>query len=327
MKILYLPNSNSQQRQLEKPVAIYPVQMAMEAQFYRENGHEVHWNNGSGKYDKIISHPERLDFLSLPIPDRNWTNAFDKRYQRYGNYKHHPATHMLSAIGCWHGRCTFCIEDGKEWIVRPVESSIQEVTLCNRLGFKEVFDDSATFPQGKWMEDFCVKKSASEGLRKMYFGCNMRIDGRVDWKMMAHAGFRMVLFGIESANQATLDKIHKGGKVEEIIPTLKKASESGLEPHGTFMFGYPWESEAEELKTLELCRFLLRKGYLRTAQASVYSPPCTPPDPKSKGHRFTKRIYEAGFYPDFCINQLRNIRNRQDLVYIAKGIRKAVVHD
>jgi len=43
MRILYQPNCYSQQRQREKKANIYPVLMAMEAEKYRQEGHEVIW--------------------------------------------------------------------------------------------------------------------------------------------------------------------------------------------------------------------------------------------------------------------------------------------
>ena len=75
MRILYLPNAYSQQRQREKKANIYPVRMAMESEFYRNQGHEVHWEYAIGRYDKIISEPENLPFLTLPRPDRVFTRA------------------------------------------------------------------------------------------------------------------------------------------------------------------------------------------------------------------------------------------------------------
>jgi radical SAM superfamily enzyme YgiQ (UPF0313 family) len=107
MRILYLPNAYSQQRQHEKRANIYPVLLAMQAKWYRKQGHEVHWNWGQGRYDKIISEPENLPFLTLPAPDRVFTRAKD--YDS-GNYKFRPGTHIMSASGCWWGKCSFCVE-------------------------------------------------------------------------------------------------------------------------------------------------------------------------------------------------------------------------
>jgi radical SAM superfamily enzyme YgiQ (UPF0313 family) len=94
---------------------------------------------------------------------------------------------------------------------------------------------------------------------------------------MKQAGFRFILFGLESANQATLDKINKGLRVEEIEPGLKMCKEAGLEPHITAMIGYPWETKEEAQKTVDLAKSLFKKGYVDTLQATVLIPyPGTP---------------------------------------------------
>jgi radical SAM superfamily enzyme YgiQ (UPF0313 family) len=141
---------------------------------------------------------------------------------------------------------------------------------------------------------------------------------------MKKANFRMVLFGIESANQSTLDRINKGVKADDIISTLKRASESGIEPHIAVMFGYPWESEKEELQTLDLVHYLLRKGYASTAQASVYD---VKGISKNDRYKLVNRIYDASLHMDFWWNQLRSIRNISDLSYLIKKIKKGIMRD
>jgi anaerobic magnesium-protoporphyrin IX monomethyl ester cyclase len=351
LRILYLPNSYSQQRQHEKKANIYPVRMAMEAEWYRKQGHQVVWMTERKDWEldvirkveglvrgyKIIQEPENLPFLTLPRPDRVFTRA--KEYTS-GNYKYLPGTHILSASGCWWGKCSFCVESNN-WVttdfltgpivepnyqVRPVEDVISEIEECKSLGFKEVFDDSATFPGGDWNSNFC-NCVRSIGI---HLGCNARVGGVYDYKLMFNAGFRMVLFGIESANQETLDKINKGVKVEDIIPTIKRASEAGLEPHIAVMFGYPWETDTEALNTLGLVHYLLRKGYAKTAQASFYCPQegtqaYQEGQKGQESHRhYVSKIYNAAYYPDFWWNQLRDIANVQDLKYLWRKIKSGI---
>jgi radical SAM superfamily enzyme YgiQ (UPF0313 family) len=340
-KILYLTDQYSQQRQREKPVWVYPVHMAMEYTADLEAGYDVYWSHGIPEYDyvglgrqsqppfngisydEVVTKPGRYDFLSLPRPDRVLTNAFDKRYQVYGNYKYHPATHMMSAHGCWHGKCTFCVENKDEYKVRDVRDVISELWMCHLLGFKEVFDDSATFPTGKWLESFCIRKSMDMRLKRIVFGCNLRIEDEPDWAMLKFANFRMVLIGVESANQRTLNRIGKGTKADEIIPFFKRASEQGLEPHCAVMFGYPWESEAEERNTLDLVHYLLRKGYAKTAQASLYSVP----GESAINRGYQRRIFEAAYSPEFWVNKFKDIREWADILYLLKGIKKGIIHD
>lgn len=348
MRHLFTLNPYNQQRQFEKPVWVYPAHLAMYATYLRNKGHEVEWDSKSEPYStnpgsmnyflgehRFITDDTQIDvpFEKLPFPDRTLTNAKDPRYQSYGNYKFHPATHMMSSNLCWYGKCTFCIdtkklEAGEGRGVRSVDHVIEEIDDLIRLGFKEVFDDAGTFPIGKWLEEFCLKmrQTTYNGKRRcdqIKIGCNMRVQD-VDWAMMKSAGFRFILMGVESANQITLDKIKKSQKSHEMVRIIKAASDAGLEPHGTFMTGYPWETEEDEKRTIALCHYLLRKGYLKTAQASVYSLPRTLPDPASKGHNYLPRFYDVYKSPEFLYRKIKDIRCYADFSYLLRGGRLVI---
>jgi len=163
-------------------------------------------------------------------------------------------------------------------------------------GYKEVFDDSGTFPVGEWLTEFCMHMIINDRRGKIRLGCNMK-PVNIDYQMMADAGFRFILVGVESANQNTLDRIQKGQKADKTIEILKKMNDAGLYVHLTSMFGYEWETEEDAQRTLDLIHYLLRKGYIKTAQASVFSPPRTRPDPNSYGHKFIPMVYDVLHYP------------------------------
>lgn len=315
MRILYLPSQYSQQRQREKRRWIYPMLLAMQAQYYRNLGHEVSWDwltYPMSSYHKVIEEPEDIDFLKLPPPDRIFTNAFDKKYQENGNFKYHPATYIQVANGCAWGRCEFCVEKKNKYQVRELPSVIDEINECERLGFVELFDDSGTFPTGKWLEDFCnIYK-----WHKLKFGCNFRmIDA--DYKLMKQAGFRMILMGLESANNDTLKKINKGTRVSD-IKYIKKAAEAGLSVHIAVMVGYPWESDRDAMNTIKLAHWLLKKGYAKTAQASFYMPPDGKNNPSQR--KYVKKLYDVKWNPEFLFNQLKDIKDWNDVKYLWKKI-------
>jgi anaerobic magnesium-protoporphyrin IX monomethyl ester cyclase len=366
LRILYLPNSYSQQRQHEKKANIYPVLMAMEAQKYRNEGHTVYWGMDDVPYGpfglqdyayaphKTFTEPEGLPFLSLPHPDRVFTRA--KEYTS-GNYKYLPGTHMQVANGCWWGKCTFCVENisgrysygsndsvmgsqelsalgtkplitdngqnPNSYEVRSVEDCIAEIEEIKALGFKEVFDDSGTFPTGEWLTTLLKRIKNSLHNYPMYFGCNMRIVD-VDYKMMKEANFRMLLFGVESANQQTLDKINKGIRAEDIIPTLKKSSQAGIENHVAAMVGFPFETKEDTLKTVNLVKYLLIKGYAQTAQMSFYTPPKNQPQGNEEYRKYVNKFYEVGFNPEFWYRKIIRIRSMTDFSYLLKGIKEGI---
>ena len=336
MRILFQLNKTNQQRQLEKLVWIFPIKLAMYATAIRNQGNAVIWDGiNDGSFDRIVTTESQIDipFLQLPHADRILTDAFNPKWQNNGNFKYRPGVYIQSTSHCVWGRCTFCSEQGKINEIREVDDVIREIKECKELGAVEIFDDSATFPTGRWLDEFCksllgINVTGSNGEGRIKFGCNLRINSgnwgdnsRINFSLMHSCGFRMVLFGVESANQKTLDKINKGVKVEDIIPTIKKANRAGLEPHIAVMFGYPWETDTEALNTLKLVHYLLRKGFAKTAQASFY----TPTDGRvNEGHRrYVKRIYEVGYSPEFWFNKLKDIKNIDDIKYIWRGIKSA----
>lgn len=361
MRYLFPINPYNQQRQFEKPVWVYPAHLAMYATYLRDQGHDVVWGKKDDSwipegqfvvdfYNEIIKDDFQIDipFDKLPFPDRIFTDAKNPRWQSYGNYKLHPATHMMASNLCWYGKCTFCIDTaklalGEKRAVRPVDHVIAEIDDLIAQGYREVFDDSGTFPVGAWLEEFCKKMNepvtsftTDEFCKEKFFGgcnghfstkprkefikigCNMK-PIKLDYKMMANAGFRFILVGIESANQKTVDKIQKGQKSEDIIPIFKSMSDAGLEPHLTSMFGYEWENHEDAMQTVNLVHHLLKKGYAKTAQASVFSPPRMQPDPNSSGHKYIPMIYEAYRSPQFWYHKIKDVKRLEDFTYLIRG--------
>ena len=287
----------------------------MECEYYRKQGHIVYWNDPNMIADcqKVFREPQGLDFLKLPKPDRVFTKA--KEYTS-GNYKYLPGTHIQAADGCWWGRCVYCVEKGRKYKVRPVDSVIEEIEECKSLGFKEIFDDSGTFPFGNWLNEFCKKKRKID----IPIGCNMRMIN-LDWKMLKDAGFRMILFGLESASDDSLMRIGKGLLVEHHRHIID-AAKAGLDCHIAVMLGYPWDTKKDIKATLKLTKWLLRKGYAKTAQASLFTLPDRPP--RKEFQKYIKGIYGVWKYPDFWYNKIRGVKNKEDIRYLWKGIKTAL---
>jgi len=319
----------------------------MYATHLRNKGHEIIWdspdifsfiteNYYKEKFNeevKVITDDTQIDvpFEKLPFPDRVLTNGKDPRTQSYGNFKYKPNTHMMASNLCWWGRCTFCVdtyklEHGEKRGLRSVDHVIEEIDDLIANGYREVFDDSGTFPIGPWLEEFCLEMMKNGRNKKIVIGCNMKpiAEKVVPFRLMKKAGFRFILVGVESANQETIDKIHKGQESSKVVENLKAMNSAGLEVHLTSMFGYEWETHEDAMRTVRLVQELLKKGYVKTAQASVFSPPRTKPDPKSKGHKYIPMIYEAYRSPQFWYHKIKDIKCWEDVTYMARGGRLVV---
>lgn len=323
--------------------------------WYRENGAVE--NTGQFK----LNH--RLD--DLPFIDRDLTR-WQLYSERNGNFKVTPGAYTMAGRDCWwrkDGGCTFC-----SWptlyptfrVMKP-ERLVDEIgVLIERYGVRTVFDDTGCFPAGEWLRRFCNLMIERGYNRKVQFSCNMRFGAlsRDDYRLMKKAGFRMLLFGVESGSQATLDRLNKGTTIEGIIDECKVPHEEGLEPHITIMVGYPWETRQDALKTLRVAKTLMQKGWANTLQSTVVIPypgsklysEClkndwlrvapddyerfdmkepvmkTPDMTPEEVIKLCDEIYKVFLTPQYMLKQLTRIRSLKDFKYSVKGATKVLGH-
>ena len=220
----------------------------------------------------------------LPIIDRDLTKWRLYAYKN-SNFYRAPGAYTMFGRDCWWGRCTFCswttLFPGQKFRVMSVKKAIEEVeNLVENYHVREIMDDSGTFPVGDWLREFCRELIKRGYNKKVRINCNLRFNSgltRKDYDLMGKAGFRFILYGLESASQNTLDRLNKNLKVEQIEPALRMAKKAGLWPHVTVMVGYPWEKQEEITKTIYLVKDLFKKGLVDTMQATIVIPyPGTP---------------------------------------------------
>ncbi|MBU1071523.1 B12-binding domain-containing radical SAM protein [Patescibacteria group bacterium] len=220
----------------------------------------------------------------LPFIDRKLTKWKLYAYKN-SNYIKTPGTYTMFGRDCWWGKCTFCswttLFPGKQFRVMSVKRALDEIGhILGNYPVVEIMDDSGTFPVGKWLTDFCKGVIKRGYHKKIQIDCNMRFNAGLtqqNYRLMKKAGFRFLLYGLESANQETLNKLNKNLKVEQISKYAKIAKQAGLWPHATVMVGYPWETKKQAKNTINLAKDLFQKGFIDTLQATVVIPyPGTP---------------------------------------------------
>jgi len=226
----------------------------------------------------------RHDLDVLPSINRDLSQWQLYAYKN-SNYSRTPGTYTMFGRDCWWGRCTFCswttLYPGAKYRAMSPKRALDEIGhILDHYPVKEIMDDSGTFPTGDWLREFCQGMIKRGYNQKIKIDCNMRFNAGLsqkDYHLMERAGFRFVLYGLESANQKTLDRINKNLKVEQITSVALMAKKAGLWPHVTAMVGYPWETKKDAMRTLRLARELFQKGYVDTLQATVVIPyPGTP---------------------------------------------------
>ncbi len=301
----------------------------------------------------------RLD--DLPMVDRALTKWKLYAYEN-GNYRFTPGTYTYAGRDCWWGKCTFCVWEFNlypqgSYRIHSAERMLNEVEALIQLGVREIFDDTGTLPAGAWLKKFCqgmIERGYNQQLR---FGHNMRFNllNQEQYDLMGKAGFRFVLYGLESANQKTLDKLDKGVLASKIEEELRWAKGAGLAPHLTVMIGYPWETADDSQYTVDFVHDLFAKGLVDTLQGTIVVPyPGTPLyyECKEKGwlktedwerydmrgsvmvnpisdeqvRGYVQQLYTAFLSPQFVVNKMLSIRNLEDVKFFATAGVKVLGH-
>jgi radical SAM superfamily enzyme YgiQ (UPF0313 family) len=164
---------------------------------------------------------------------------------------------MQTARGCSWRKCTFCshiaIYQGKyqrEDVSRVVDT-IEH--LRERYGCRQVVFHDEELPAKR--ADLLSDAILERGLEDVYLYTYARLvkqfekPERLD--KMYRAGFRTLVWGMESGNQRVLDLMEKGTEPKQMGRILKLAADHGFGNLCFVMFGFPGETEAEAQETAD----------------------------------------------------------------------------
>lgn len=317
---------------------------------HRQNGHIV------GDKHFVLNHS--LD--EAPFIDRRLARW--ELYQKEYNLCGKPFMYIMSGRDCWHGKCTFCAWTlmYPRFRVRSPENVLDEIgQLIDTYRVTEIFDDSGTLNTGAWLTSLCAGLQRRGYSRKIRYSCNMRFGALTlpDYVMLRKAGFRLLKFGLESANQATLDRLQKQTRVEQIEQGCRWAKQAGLTVHLTMIVGFPWETREDALRTLALARKLMLTGKADLLQATTVVPyPGTPlyeQALKENGFLFDpeeyerfdmsepvlktrmspeairgicSQIYNIFLSPRYMWQRIKSIRGWDDIVFLLRGAGAVLGH-
>jgi len=195
---------------------------------------------------KIVHNPEQpfiepLDNLPFPA----WHLVDIKRYTMPFTGK--PFLLVATSRGCPY-RCTFCADKTFYGTRLRLKSPGRVVDEMEWVG-KEFGIRDFLF----WSESFTIKKEFAYGVSKelikrglkINWVCNSRVDN-VDLELlrtMKKAGCWLIGYGIESGNQAVLDSVHKGCRLEDAKKAVRLTQAAGIGAAGHIVLGFPGETK------------------------------------------------------------------------------------
>ncbi|MBN1644914.1 radical SAM protein [Candidatus Woesearchaeota archaeon] len=199
------------------------------------------------KDNKIVNNePKPLTNLDeIPLPDYSWFNP-----REYFTPK--PVLPILTSRGCYWRKCAFCVyhKNFLGYRQRSIQNVVDELRFHKKCGIDcfNFVDEMISAQRFEQIADEIKKQEINInyiGMAKPTSDFTYEI-----FKKMFDSGCRMMLWGVESANQRVLDLINKGTVVNDIKKVLEDCAKAGIKNHVFLIFGFPTETKEELLDTL-----------------------------------------------------------------------------
>ena len=169
----------------------------------------------------------------------------------------YPVLPYMASRGCYWGKCTFCTHSHIYDSYYRKESEERVALDLDYLGKRYgtryfTFSDEAISPNAfKRMSYSLLKhKVDMKALGMIKFEADT-VESEDLFKDMFNAGFIMLFFGLESANDRVLSIIDKGCDQKTERTVLQNSSRAGIWNHLYLFFGFPTEEREEAEDTIQ----------------------------------------------------------------------------
>jgi anaerobic magnesium-protoporphyrin IX monomethyl ester cyclase len=185
----------------------------------------------------------------------------DIPYHLVSHYGRVSTIPILTSYGCPY-HCAFCVEK----VLHPF---YQELPLADVLymiekalqlepQFIDFMDDNFLVNTRRVVD---LLLSASQNGLSFRWVCLGRVDGVLRMSdevlnFLKQKGLVAIYFGIESGSQRILNLIKKGIKAEAVLELNLRLKRENIQPHYSFMAGFPTETEEDLQETMMLAKRL-----------------------------------------------------------------------
>lgn len=232
----------------------------------------------SWKIDCLRTHnPDRPvePIESLPVPAFDLTD-FDSYERVSGKRKLAYAT----SIGCPYA-CNYCTDMvvyKRRFNALSAERVVKELTdLVTRYRIEEVALLDSNFPVDLKRAMEIARGILASGVKFRWtfqastdFICRLSED---EVRLLAQSGVSYMGFGTESTSEAVLKLMNKRHqRLNEMYDTARKANLAGIRVTFNLIFGYPGETEADRIITLQTMSDIARKFRTVSFSPNIFTP-------------------------------------------------------
>jgi radical SAM superfamily enzyme YgiQ (UPF0313 family) len=240
--------------------------------------------------------PPTTNLDHIPLPNLDLVDL--TKYAGINGDPEERTMFMMCSRGCPFD-CIYCNKSvfGRHVRYRKPEKIIEEIKwLHDKYGINHVYfqDDTFNLKLG-WTEDI-LNMIIDEGLNKdiKYMAPFRANNNLVDEELLAlakKANFQTIFYGVESGNQAMLDRMHKGLKLEELERAFRLTHMAGINTVGAFIIGLPGETRQTVKDTISFWR-KIRPTYSGFTMATPFPNTKFESEIKSKGQLLNSNYNE-----------------------------------
>jgi len=194
------------------------------------------------------------DLDTIPFPAYELIDI--KKYY-VNSFKKRPLVSMITSRGC-PSKCIFCNQmvSGRKWRGRSAENVVEEMQwLEKKIGAREISieDDNFTFDI-KRVYKICSLKQKYDIKLSWQLANGIRVNNITKDLLatMKQSGCWKIAIAPEVGDELSLKKIKKGSTLEQFRKVAKWCKELDMVYYGFFLIGFPFQSEDDIKKTINL---------------------------------------------------------------------------
>ncbi|OQY33166.1 MAG: hypothetical protein B6241_08670 [Spirochaetaceae bacterium 4572_59] len=248
---------------------------------------------GGGLINSWIKGPSRTDFLNMMAHEIHAGEGEEAIVRFCGRVYRGPgipdfkdlyepaATHAYlspgrilpfsASTGCSWKRCTFCSE---KWEDNPY-CEIPALETCHELAaLSEQYQPDLIHLCDSEISRQLLQKLMQQPPGPAWYGFSRFIPemtGSAYCRKLAASGCTMLCMGLESGDQAVLDSLKKGIRLEQVSHILENLKEAGIRTFIYIMFGTPAENREEAYRTRDFV--LAQKENIDYLNISIFNMP------------------------------------------------------
>lgn len=175
---------------------------------------------------------------------------------------------VLSSRGCTYS-CSFCVlnpHSKRIQRMRSVKNVVDEIEYLIKFypKLKSIFfaDDAFMLNNDRVIE--ICKEIIKRKINHIAYFCSSRFKPFKEEMLpyLKEAGFRSLMFGLESANENLLKKCHKNIKIQDAIDTITLLKDSKIILHIFLIVGLPGETKETVLETAHFIQKIQKIKYI-----------------------------------------------------------------